>query len=156
MAGSIGRASILTGALMIGLATAQAADFTVIESKDPKLHFKTITLPDGKSVTYTHGVGSGAFRHPSDPPNVIWTVGDRGPNFTCAEAGKLVAASVAAMCNKYRNGRVYPTPDYVPSIYKLEIDRQARYVQGSRRHPGEDQIGQADQRPAQSAVESDA
>ena len=57
---------------------------------------------------------------------MIWTVGDRGPNFTCAEAGKLVAASVAAMCSKYRNGRVYPTPDYVPSIYKLEIDRQAR------------------------------
>ena len=55
MAGSIGRASVLTGALMIGLATAQAADFTVIESKDPKLHFKSITLPDGKSVTYTHG-----------------------------------------------------------------------------------------------------
>jgi len=105
--------------------SAMAADFQVLTSKDPKLQWKSVTLPGGKQVTYTLGIGSGAFRHPSDPPDVIWTVGDRGPNFTCGEAAKLVGQAVADTCSKLDNGRVYPTPDYVPSIYRVELDRAA-------------------------------
>jgi hypothetical protein len=105
---------------------AAAAEVIVLSSNDPKLAWKDVKLSDGKTVTYTQGIGSGAFRHRLDPADVIWTVGDRGPNMTCAEAGKLIGKQVAEMCRKHKRGRVYPTPDYVPSIYKLKFDRTAR------------------------------
>ncbi len=104
-------------------AIASAADVTVLTSKDPRLVWKSVTLPGGKQTTYTHGIGSGAFRHRSDPTDVVWTVGDRGPNMTCAEAGKLIGAEIAAACKAHTRGRVYPTPEYVPTIYKLQLDR---------------------------------
>lgn len=106
-------------------AAAGAADVTVLKSKDPKLTMGTVTLEGGKQVTYTLGIGSGAFRHRSDPADVVWTVGDRGPNMTCPEAEKLLGAQIAATCKTHKNGRVYPTPDYVPSIYKVQLDRAA-------------------------------
>ena len=64
------------------------------------------------------GIGSGAFRHPADPANVFWTVGDRGPNIACNEM-KSIAGVDFAPCKGVRNGRVYPTPSYAPSIYRL-------------------------------------
>ncbi|MBM3608070.1 MAG: esterase-like activity of phytase family protein [Alphaproteobacteria bacterium] len=84
-----------------------------------------LTLPNGKPANYTIGIGSGAFRHPSDPDNVIWTIGDRGPNMTCGEAGKLLGSDIAETCKKQKRGRVYPQPGYTPSIYKIELDRAA-------------------------------
>jgi hypothetical protein len=102
---------------------ANSADVSVLTNKDARLAWKTVTLPDGKQANYTHGIGSGAFRHPSDPADVVWTVGDRGPNMTCAEADKLIGAEISATCKKHKNGRVYPTPDYTPTIYKLQLDR---------------------------------
>jgi hypothetical protein len=102
---------------------AEAADIQVLTSKDPNLVWKSVTLPDGKTANYTLGIGSGAFRHPADPPNVIWTVGDRGPNMTCGDAAKLIGKDVAEACRKLKGGRVYPTPEYVPAIYKVELDR---------------------------------
>jgi hypothetical protein len=102
---------------------ANAAEFQSITSKDPKLAWKTVTLPNGATANYTHGIGSAAFRHPGDPDNVIWTAGDRGPNMTCAESEKLLGKETADKCRTLRNGRVYPTPDYSPTLYKIEIDR---------------------------------
>ena len=51
---------------------------------------------------------------------MIWTLGDRGPNFTCGEA-KNVAGVTPATCDTVRNGRVYLTPGYSPSIYRLML-----------------------------------
>jgi len=116
-------ATAVVSAIIAG--SAFAADFQVLTSNDPKLQWRSIDLPNGKKANYTHGIGSGAFRHPSDPADVIWTVGDRGPNFTCGEAETLVGSDIAQACSKLRNGRVYPTPEYVPSIYRLSLDRKA-------------------------------
>lgn len=103
--------------------SALAADPQVLTSSDPKLKWKSITLSDGgKTVAYSHGIGSAAYRHPADPPNIIWTAGDRGPNLTCKDASKLISAEVGAACGKLKAGRVYPTPDYVPAIYKVSLD----------------------------------
>jgi hypothetical protein len=112
--------------LLLGSAAAEAADVEMLASKDPKLAWKSVALPGGKTVNYSLGIGSGAFRHPADPPNVIWTVGDRGPNLTCGDAAKLIGTDVAEACRRLKDGRVYPTPDYAPSIYKVELDRAAR------------------------------
>ena len=113
--------------LSIGLvASAQALDVTVLTHEDPAQRLPRVVMPDGKVLDYSIGIGSGAFRHPQDPPNVIWTVGDRGPNMTCGEAGNLLSKDIAELCRKQRNGRVYPMPGYVPSIYKVELDIAAK------------------------------
>ena len=105
--------------------TAQAAEVQVLTTSDPKLNMAPLTLPGGRIANYTIGIGSGAFRHPSDPADIIWTVGDRGPNMTCAESVKLLGEDIAARCRKLPSGRVYPTPGYTPSIYKVQLDRKA-------------------------------
>jgi hypothetical protein len=112
-------------AMLVGGVAAEAADLQVLTSKDPKLAWKSVALPGGKTANYTLGIGSGAYRHPADPPNVIWTVGDRGPNMTCGDAAKLIGKEVAEACKKLKDGRVYPTPEYAPSIYKIELERSA-------------------------------
>jgi hypothetical protein len=119
------RTGIALAAVLISSVAAEAADFQVLTSKDPKLAWKSVELPGGKTASYTVGIGSGAYRHPSDPSNVIWTVGDRGPNMTCGDAAKLIGKEVADACKKLKDGRVYPTPEYAPSIYKVELDRTA-------------------------------
>lgn len=101
-----------------------SAEVQVLTTSDPKLVMAPIALPNGAQKNYTVGPGSGAFRHPSDPADVVWTVGDRGPNMTCDEAGSL-GQNVVANCEKLKSGRVYPSPGYTPSIYKLQLDRAA-------------------------------
>jgi hypothetical protein len=104
---------------------ARAADPRILTSTDPALNMKPLQLPGGKTAVYTVGIGSGAHRRPSDPADVVWTVGDRGPNATCGQSRELWGAEAAESCGKLKSGRVYPTPDYVPSIYKVQLDRRA-------------------------------
>jgi len=89
-------------------------------SDDTLLSLGAYAFEGGKTLNLTVGIGSGAFRHPSDPPNVIWTVGDRGPNIACSEM-KGIAGVDFAPCKGVRNGRVYPTPSYAPSIYRVML-----------------------------------
>ena len=39
-----------------------------------------IDLPRG-TLRMTRGLGSGLARRATDPPGVVWAIGDRGPNF---------------------------------------------------------------------------
>jgi hypothetical protein len=113
----------LAAAIVIALATgAMAADITIREhtSDDTLLRLGEYKFDGGKTLNLTVGVGSGAYRGPNDPPNVIRTVGDRGPNFTCGEA-KKIAGVAPATCAEVKGGRVYPAPDYAPSIYRLML-----------------------------------
>jgi hypothetical protein len=106
-------------------AKAGKLDVQVLTSNDPLLRLKPVKLPNGKLSSYTIGIGSAAFRHRNDPDNVIWTAGDRGPNMTCKAAGKLLGKETGKKCAKFKRGRVYPMPDYTPSIYKVLLDRKA-------------------------------
>ena len=70
-----------------GLAgTAFGADVTtrIYTSDDPLLRIGPFSFDGGKTLNLSVGIGSGAFRHPNDPPNAIWTLGDRGPNIACS------------------------------------------------------------------------
>lgn len=89
-------------------------------SDDTLLRIGPFTFAGGKTLNLTVGIGSAAWRGPKDPPNVIWTVGDRGPNIACSEM-KEIAGLDFAPCQGVRNGRVYPTPSYAPSIYRVMI-----------------------------------
>lgn len=104
---------------------ASAADVRVLNSDDPLNQWRTVTYPNGKVANFTVGLGSGAFRHPADPSDTIYTVSDRGPNFTCGAAKKLIGPESQALCKDIKGARFYPTPDYSPSIYRLELDRES-------------------------------
>ena len=99
---------------------AAAADITTREhtSNDTLLTLGPYAFNGGKTLNLSVGIGSSAFRGPNDPPNVIWTLGDRGPNFTCGEA-KNFAGVTPSSCGDVKNGRVYPMPSYTPSIYRV-------------------------------------
>lgn len=110
------------------LAAATAAPYTpagaadvamrLYGSDDTLLRLGTYAFQGGKTLDLSVGIGSAAFRHPSDPPNVMWTLGDRGPNIACDEM-KSVAGVELAACGEVRGGRVYPLPSYAPSIYRV-------------------------------------
>ncbi|MEA2978557.1 MAG: hypothetical protein QOF09_380 [Alphaproteobacteria bacterium] len=97
-----------------------AADISVREyrSDDTLLLLPPYAFEGGKTLPLTVGIGSSAFHHPSDPPNVMWTLGDRGPNIPCNEM-KATAGVELAACREVKNGRVYPAPSYTPSIYRV-------------------------------------
>jgi hypothetical protein len=94
---------------------------------DPALDLGTYQHPaGGKTLKLFGGAGSGSYRGPGDRPDVIWTVGDRGPNFTCADAVGVLGLSASVACPAKPGaaagaGRLYPRPDYAPSIYQLRL-----------------------------------
>jgi hypothetical protein len=117
---------LLTSLLVVFGAQAQPVTVTALSSDDPGLLMPPVVAPDGRTLSYSVGIGSSAFRHRSDPPNVMWTVGDRGPNMTCGEATRLLGAWSRPACEAVRAGRYYPTPEYAPSIYRVELDEASR------------------------------
>ena len=102
-------------------APAGAADISIREyrSDDTLLRIGPFAVEGGKTLNLTVGIGSSAFHRPSDPPNVMWTLGDRGPNIACSEAKEVIG--VALTCGEVKNGRIYPTPSYAPSIYRVML-----------------------------------
>jgi hypothetical protein len=111
---------ILAMLAMVGLAgPAPAADVTtrIYTSDDTLLRIGPFGFAGGKTLNLSVGIGSAAFRHPNDPPNVIWTLGDRGPNIACSDMKEQAGTELT--CGQVKNGRVYPTPSYTPSMYRV-------------------------------------
>jgi hypothetical protein len=100
---------------------ARAGEITVRNhlSEDTLLRIGLFAFPGGKALNLTVGIGSSAFRHPSDPPNVLWTLGDRGPNIECKDM--MEVAGVELGCRDIKGSRVYPAPSYAPSIYRVML-----------------------------------
>lgn len=63
----------------------------------------------------TIGYGSGAFHRDSDDENIIYTITDRGINIDCKETKEILKDEFC------QNGKVFPYPEFVPSVYKLKI-----------------------------------
>jgi hypothetical protein len=83
---------ILVVLAMAGFAgAASGADVTtrIYTSDDTLLRLGPFSFAGGKTLNLSVGIGSAAFRHPNDPPNVVWTLGDRGPNLACSEMKEL-------------------------------------------------------------------
>src|SRR5215208_4074824 len=102
-------------------APAAASDVTVRTylSDDTLLRIGSYPVEGGKTLNLTVGIGSSAFRRPNDPPNLIWTLGDRGPNIACSEMKEMTGVELT--CREVKNGRIYPTPSYTPSIYRVML-----------------------------------
>ncbi len=117
------RQSLLAGLLALApAAESLAGDMKLLSTDDPLASWRAVTYPGGKTAAFSVGLGSGAFRHPGDPANSIYVVSDRGPNFTCAAAKKIIGEASQPLCQDVKGARFYPTPDYTPSIYRLELD----------------------------------
>ncbi len=102
-------------------APAAASDVTVRTylSDDTLLRIGPYTAEGGKTLNLTVGIGSSAFRRPTDPPNMMWTLGDRGPNIACSDMKEMTGVELT--CREVKNGRIYPTPSYTPSIYRVML-----------------------------------
>lgn len=100
------------------LASAQSnVTLRTYSSDDTLLRIGPYAFEGGKTLDLSVGIGSAAFHHPKDPPNVVWTLGDRGPNIACSEMKETTG--VELNCREIKNSRVYPTPSYTPSIYRV-------------------------------------
>jgi hypothetical protein len=89
------------------------------------------SLPGAKVLKLDVGIGSAAFRDPRGPENTFYTVSDRGPNFTCGDAEDLLGVKAEDICPgadgvKAGEGRLYPVPDYIVSIFQVKLDPAAK------------------------------
>ncbi len=116
-------AAIAAFAFSAFVSTAQAqVKVEVYNSTDPQLSLGDFAFAGGKTLKLTNGIGSSAFHSPKDPDTVIYTVSDRGANFTCDEEGQSISGlTPEQMCGATKGGRVYPLPNYTPSIFRIEL-----------------------------------
>lgn len=119
------RFALLVAALLIAKSAAAEVRITVLEPAVP-LSLGRFVFEGGKSLDLSIGIGSGAWRGPNDPPDVVWTVSDRGPNIACSAAQAVTGIARERICAEARGGRIYPTPHYAPSIYRLRLDEERR------------------------------
>ncbi len=90
-------------------------------SEDPQLRLGSVAFEGGRTPELFVGIGSAAFRRPDAPDGVFVTVSDRGPNFPCGEAEEIAGVDGAQLCAGSKGGRIYPLPDYSPTIYRIEV-----------------------------------
>lgn len=119
---NIQKAGAIGLCIAIAAFTAQAQSVKVYNSNDAVLGLRTIQFQGGKTVSFTVGIGSGAYRHPKGPANAFWTISDRGPNFPCRAAKKVLGIDGKKLCGKVKKARIYPVPEYTPSIYGVHLN----------------------------------
>jgi len=95
------------------------------ESIDVTESLSSVTFQGGNRLNLTVGVGSGAFHFSDDPSDEFYTVTDRGPNIACDESADIIG--IADFCKNAagivdENGKIFPNPDFTPTIYKFNID----------------------------------
>ena len=113
---------VLAALLLLFAAPAAAnPQILVLEPATP-LTLGSVAFEGGRTIAFSIGIGSGAFRSRHDPPDVVWTVSDRGPNIACAQARAITGVPRERICAAATNGRIYPVPAYAPTIYGLRLD----------------------------------
>lgn len=119
-AGITGIASILY------FGAAQANDVKVYETTSAINDLATVQAEGGTPRHLTIGFGSAAYRRPSDPANMFYALSDRGPNFVCDDVQDVFGVPEDAICHG-KKVRIYPTPDYTPSIYSIFLHQDGRF-----------------------------
>jgi hypothetical protein len=115
-------AALAALALLVPAVAQAQQTVTAYTSEDPLLALGTYQFTGGKTIELRIGIGSGAFHRAGEPANLIYTVSDRGPNFTCDEEGQAITGlTPEQMCGATKGGRIYPLPGYAPSIFTVEL-----------------------------------
>lgn len=84
----------------------------------------SVAFDGGKTLNLSTGFGSGAFHRPGDPANVFYTITDRGPNIACNETGAVIG--IEGFCGADAAGKVFPQPEFTPTIYKIMLQTSLR------------------------------
>ncbi|MDX1482931.1 MAG: esterase-like activity of phytase family protein [Alphaproteobacteria bacterium] len=128
-----GFCALLTAAMLFcsgtasGAADAPGSSPKIYSSSDPRLDLGVARFPNGISLRFRAGLGSGAFRHPTMPPMVLQTITDAGPLFGCKKGAKLTTLTRDALCAGLKKALIHPLPAYAPSIYTLRLDADGRF-----------------------------
>jgi len=90
-----------------------------------------VDFAGGTNLTFSVGIGSGAYHYRNDADNVLYTVTDRGPNIPCDDSAELL--NVADFCvdngSVDNSGKIFPMPDFNPSIFHIRLDtRNSSYA----------------------------
>ena len=114
------RAFLLSTVFALSATAALAADVPVSELKLDDLPLGQVTYPGGKTLTLVRGIGSAAFRDPSDPAGVVWTLTDRGPNLDCEGIEEFTGLGIDTLCAGDDKAKNFPMPDFNVTIQKVE------------------------------------
>lgn len=107
--------------LASALLTSASACAVQLHTKTFDIALDTINTPHPLHLTV--GVGSGAYHRQGDADNIIYTVSDRGPNIKCKDSKKLIGRQLC------KSGKIFPVPQFSPSIYQLKIEDKQVLVQ---------------------------
>lgn len=103
----------------------------IYRSDDPQLRLGSAAFEGGKTLELSIGIGSAAFRRADAPDGVFVTVSDRGPNFPCGEAKAIAGVEGEKLCAGIKGGRIYPRPEYSPTIYRIRVEGGGFRILGS-------------------------
>ena len=81
----------------------------------------TIELPKAP-LRFTRSFGSGLSRRASDPPGLVWAVGDRGPNLKIKTLLERYGAEHLAPLKAENGAKVMPRLDVGPMVAQLQVD----------------------------------
>ncbi|HEV8391316.1 MAG TPA: esterase-like activity of phytase family protein [Dongiaceae bacterium] len=100
----------------------------VLESMDAKLQLGQVTFAGGKTLDLTIGIGSALFHMPGDPADEFYALTDRGPNIDCSASEKITGVPTAQACAGDDKAKLFPRPDFVPSIVKVKLNEDGTFV----------------------------
>ncbi len=115
---------ILFSFLIVGCGSDDEEDiisnFTLSEEViDINEKMESVTFKGEKTLSFEVGIGSGVFHAKDDPSDEIYTITDRGPNFSCSNSNTYLG--IKDFCGT-ASGQIFPMPTFTPTIYKLNID----------------------------------
>ncbi|HJR21185.1 MAG TPA: esterase-like activity of phytase family protein, partial [Dongiaceae bacterium] len=120
---------LIATALLASAPTARGDDAVrVLESMDAKLQLGKVEFAGGKTLDLTIGIGSALFHMPGDPKDEFWALTDRGPNIDCGDAEKIAGMTLAQACGGDGEAKLFPRPDFVPSIVKVKLNGDGTFV----------------------------
>jgi len=124
------RQGLLIGTALLTFAGIARADETVrvLESMDAKLQLGTVEFAGGKTLDLTIGIGSALFHMPGDPKDEFYALTDRGPNIDCSASEKITGMPTALACAGDDKAKLFPRPDFVPSIVKVKLNDDGTFV----------------------------
>jgi len=85
------------------------------------LDLKKIEI-NGKNLTLTIGPGSGAF-YSTNEKDIVYLLTDRGPNIPHDQTKDILGLDL-----KGKKGKVFPVPDFTPSIYKIRLSQNTHQI----------------------------
>jgi hypothetical protein len=124
------RYSLLIATGLLASAAAVRADeaVKVLESMDAKLQLGQVEFAGGKTLDLTIGIGSALFHMPGDPADEFYALTDRGPNIDCSASEKITGIPTAEACAGDDKAKLFPRPDFVPSIVKVKLSDDGTFV----------------------------